>query len=60
MSNYMCQKCGGRWLPRESEFSPPTNPHCPWCELVNARLQLAAEQERRQIAEARLLEARQP
>src|SRR5208283_2441491 len=37
-SNYICWKCGGRWLPRFYRFGREVEPKhpCPWCQLAAA------------------------
>jgi hypothetical protein len=39
-SNYFCEKCGGRWLPR---IPCEAEPDCPWCEIRRLRAELTAE-----------------
>jgi len=36
MTNYVCAKCGGRWLPRESARPPDT---CPWCRITDLEVE---------------------
>ena len=42
ITNYVCEKCGGRWLPKTPISLPGV---CPWCEI--ARLIVALEKIRR-------------